>query len=592
MAFIQKTSPPRNERLEFNLSSFSGGLNNRSSVIEDNQASNILNMHFTHQDVLEKRYGFEPIDDIVIDEPITHVSVYKPYNSDDQIIRATNTKVYVGNTKIADVQGEIDSVNYQGLLFFCDGEDLFAYGTFPNVTGTYLQVIGTTPEVDVTLKVVNPPGDFVPLDKVHQQGKIVVNYDAGTIHYEPCEQELDDPYLGANLMPEHPKFIEVHKSRLFVSGDRKDNDNVYITDISTPYYFAVGLPIQLPPNSDKVRGMTVFDDAILIGREYDMYYISGDTNNPMLGFPLHSLRRVNTHTGIANHKSTDVAHNYLFFMGSDGFAYALATVHLDEKTVATQIISNNIDVFKEPIGITREELLDASSIFDGEYWYVTLGDLTLVYSYRNRAWTVFDYVDIYAPTKHEGELIWGRKDGKVVKFTEDYLDDGRPIYALWESKTFDFGSAVRYKQFREFFLVAHAWDFNDSDIRVTFEIDYSDVHNATIVDNKIAYWNKAKWGDRFITRNINASIPFVVGRRARYMKIRIANSHPVHNFVEREQDLYDIPKKYNYMGALVTSTNTFYYYENGNWTAITEQELKQPMRVYKINGDYEMKGKR
>jgi hypothetical protein len=592
MSFIQNVQPPKNQRLEFNLEDFTGGLNNRSSVIRNNEASYVLNMHFTHQNVLEKRKGFKLVDDLTLPEAVTYVDLYKPYNSDDQLIRASNTEVYAEGFKVQDVLGEIDAVNFQGMYFFADGDSLYVYGSFLETTGTYLEIIGTIPDTYVTLKVVNPPGDFEPLPEEHTRGKMVYDYDNMTVHYEPCLNELEDSYLGANLLPEHPKFIESHKGRLFISGDNKDDDNVFITHTSNPFYFAVGLPIQLPPSSDKVRGMVIYDDAVIIGRERDIYRIIGETSNPNLGFALFELRKINTHTGVANNKCFDVAHNYLFFLGSDGVAYALSTTRMDERLVGTQIISEQLDLFKDPINGTTENILDASTVFDTEYWFVTIGDKTLVYSYRHRAWTMFDYIDMYAPFYYYDKLIWGRRDGSLAEFSEDYLDNGRPIYATWSSNNFDFGSATRYKQFREFFLVAHAYDDNDSDIRVTFEIDYSDVRNATTVENKISYWGIAKFGDRFINRNINASVPFVIGRRARYMRIKISNGYEFNTVVPTEIDLLDISRKYNYMGAIVEETGVHYYYEDGTWTPLSTDEINQPMRVYKVNGDYEMKGKR
>jgi hypothetical protein len=593
MAWIQNANPPQNKRLEFNLENFSGGLNNRSSVIEQNQASEVLNMHFTHQDVLEKRLGMELFDGFVTPEPITHLAHYRPYIGDDILIRATNSKVYANDVLIKDVQGEIDSVNYQGLLFFADGDALYAYGTFPTVTGWYLGIVGNIPADHVVLKVKNPPSDYVPLGEIHLQGKTVIDYTAGTIHYEPCEKERLDAYLGSNVLPQFPRFIEIHKGRMFVSGVKNDDDNVFISDTQNPYYYAVGLPIQLPPNSDKIRGMIVYDDCLIVGRSQDVYYIIGDTNNPNYGFSLFELRKLNTHTGIANNKTFDIAHNFLFLLGSDGTAYAISNINVEGRILKTQIISGNIDLFKEPIGATRADLLDASAHFDDEYWYLTIGDRTLVYSYRYQAWTVFDYVDIYAPLRYYDDMIWGRKDGTVAKWSADsYTDNGRPIYALWVSKSFDFEEPTRYKQFREFYMVAHTYDYTNSDVRVTFEIDYSDMYNSIIVENKISYYGIAQYGGRFITRNINASVPFMIGRRARYMRIKIANSFPVQGQVNTFVDLYDVPRKFNYMCFRVMDVGKYFYYENGQWLEVTEEILSQPMRVYKINGDYELKGKR
>lgn len=592
MAWIRNSNPPPNRKLEFNLEDFTGGLNNRSSVIEDNQCANILNIRYTYNNALEKRNGFKPLNSYVNANPITYVSEFKPYVDVDQLVVASNNQITFDFTTSYAIAGEVDSVNFQGLHFYCDGVDLFVYGKFPQVGDTFTIIIGTPVATNTRMKVVDPPAGYTPLNASFTRGKTVYDYTAGTVHYEPCENELNDPYKGANLQPENPKFIQVHKNRLFVSGDHKDDDNVYITDSGNPYYFAVGLPIQLPPNSDKVRGMTIYDDAVMVGREFDMYKIQGDTNNPELGFPLFELRRINTHTGVANNHCFDVAHNYLFFLGSDGIAYALATTRMDERLVGTQIISQSVDIFSAPISAMQSDVLNARTVFDNEHWYVQIGDNTLVYSYRIRSWTMYDYVDMNAPFYWKDKLIWGRKDGKVVEWSNDFLDDGRPIFCTWHSKSFDFGSSVRYKQFKEFFLVTHAFDYNDTDVRITFNIDYSDVNVATTVENKLSIWGKAKFGDRFINRNINASVPSVIGRRARYMRVIVSNGYRVNNTVALPIDLLDIPEKYNYMGAYVTSESRYYYYFQGTWYPLTAEEVNQPMRVYKVNGEYEMKGKR
>lgn len=593
MPFIQNVNPPKNKRVEFAISNFSGGLNNRLNTIDDNQASDILNMKFLYDDVMEKRNGYVRYDDLLLDEPITFMDLYRPYADEDVVIRATDSEVYFGDEKVADISGEIDGVNYQGTYLFADGNALYTYGRHTETTSAYVKIIGTHPKDYALLKVVNPPEGYEPLDKVHVRGVTVYNYDEGTVHYEPCENELDDVYLGANLLPKHPRFIQSHKGRLFVSGDKSDDDNVFMTNVNSPFYFAVSLPIQLPPNSDSVRGMAVWDDAVIIGRRDDMYRIVGSTANPELGFELFELKRINSHTGIANNKCLTHVHSFLFFLGSDGVGYAISTTRMDERLLATQIISQTIDVFKNPISASREDVYNASAVFDGDEWYVNLGERTLVYSYRVRAWTLYDSVDMRAPMMNLGELIWGRSDGTVAKFSEEYWDYDKPILAFWESKAFDMGHPSRYKQFREFYLVAHAYDYMDTDIRVTFEIDYADVKSAEVIENMISIWGISEFGDRFADRNIKSSIPVMIGRRARFLRFKVSNGYRTVDFdVDRVEDLQSVQRKFYYMTVYVKETDSYYYYKRGVWTELDEQQVNQPMLVYQINGEYEMKGKR
>ena len=69
MAYIQKNTPPPNKILNFSLRNFSGGLNNASDLLEDNESSDLLNMSFVDETLLEKRKGQELFDELKLDKP-------------------------------------------------------------------------------------------------------------------------------------------------------------------------------------------------------------------------------------------------------------------------------------------------------------------------------------------------------------------------------------------------------------------------------------------------------------------------------------------------------------------------------------------
>ena len=73
-------------------------------------------------------------------------------------------------------------------------------------------------------------------------------------------------------------MLIVHKDRLYATGNPNDPNMVYISDILNPYYFPASLPVQLPPDGDRVTCMRVFNDSIIFGRENDVYVLSGNTN--------------------------------------------------------------------------------------------------------------------------------------------------------------------------------------------------------------------------------------------------------------------------------------------------------------------------
>jgi hypothetical protein len=378
-----------------------------------------------------------------------------------------------------------------------------------------------------------------------------------------------------------------------MSGADKDNDNVYITQVQNPFYFPTSLPINVPPNSDKVVGLYVYDDSVIVGRYNDLHAIIGSTNNPELGVEVFRLKRINSHTGFASNGAVNIAHNYLFFLGSDGNAYALSTTRGDDKTLVTSILNNTIDVFKEPIGITQDDLYYSSSIFVNDEWLINIADKVLVYSYRHKAWTMYCNLNAKCFYNKSNEVMWGRPDGKVAVFDKDnFLDVGAPYEAHWHSKVFDMDNPSFFKQFREFYVVAHTFAEFLSDVSLVFEIDYIDVKDRVTVSNQMSVWGRAKWGYRFITRNIVESLPFTLGRRGRTLRFKVTNGYNVLADVDTYNDLDTVVGRYDGCVVHTLDTNKYYLLTNNTWVELTLEMMNQRMKVYQLNGDFELRGKR
>lgn len=594
MAYIQKSTPPPNKILPFTLNVFNGGLNNRSTLLQPNEASDLLNMTFYDQTIMEKRKGSKVFGTVTLPEAVTYLEEYKPYSDADKVVRAGKTKFYLDGTQVATLTDGMDGTNFQGKYFFVDGNSIRVYGKFPQATSTYERVSGTPVNDYKVMTVVSCPTTYTALDTTHRRGVTVYDYANSKVWYEPCQNEKVDPYLGASVVPEKPRYIANHSGRMYVSGSEKDNDNVFLTQVGNPYYFAVALPLQMPPNSDKVVGLSVYDNSVVIGREEDVHVIDGVTNNPDLGFDMFRVRKLNTHTGFASNKSVAIAHNYLFFIGNDGNAYALSSTGTDEKTLATSLLTNTVDLFAAPFRFTRDDIKNATSHFHKDLWYVSIKGYVLIYSYRHRAWTVWDNLNARSFYTYNGELIWGNESGQTCEHATDYLDQGKPYIAYWYSMAFDNGDASSYKQYRDFYILAHTFPEVDSDIRVTFEVDYADVTGETVVQNQLAVWGKTRFGERFINRNINASLPFTIGRRARSIRVRLVNGYKLRASVGTYAELDGLVGKEEGYLAYVSGENKYYVYkiETTSWTEVPVTSLNQAMRVYQVHGEYELRGKR
>lgn len=591
MAFIQKNTPPPNDVMNFSLKDFSGGLNNRSDQLKDNEATSILNMSFADDTLLEKRKGQIYFDDLITDIPVVYIDEFKPYQDENVLIRATETHMYIENDILTDVQGKINGVNHDGKYIFSDGNKLYVYGIFPQADSTYVKITGTAVNDYVLLEITSPTSGHTKLSTEHTQGVLNVDYTNFKVFYEPCENEFNDNYKGANVIPENIKYLVSHNGRVYASGSDKDDDNIFITDIRNAFYFPVSLPIQMPPNSDKVVGMIVYDNSVVIGREHDVHAIFGNTNRPDMGVEVFNLRRINTHTGFANNNAIDVAHNYLFFLGSDGNMYALGSTRVDEKQLSTSIISQRIDLTKEPINITN--LREANSAFHKDLWYVNIEDKTLIYSYRHKAWTMYSGLNSKVMYVLDNELIWSNSNCRLAKFSDDdFLDFGAPYQGHWHSRFFDMDNPNNFKQFREFFLIAHVYSTHPSDINILFEVDYTDLKERIIITNQISAWGRSKWGDRYITRNISESLPFVIGRRGRNIRIKVSCGEYIHGEVQTIDDLETYLGRRNGVLVHVVNGNKYFLYMNKEWLEINPNDLNQRMKFYQINGDYELRGKR
>ena len=132
MVYVQRNNIPPTKPLSFSLKDFSGGMNNRSDQIQDNEGSVVLNLMFADDTILETRYGQKYFDDKIVDGEVIFIDEYKPYVDDNVLIRATKDVMYIGDVEIP-LQGKPNGVNHLGKYYYSDGKELYVYGKFEQV---------------------------------------------------------------------------------------------------------------------------------------------------------------------------------------------------------------------------------------------------------------------------------------------------------------------------------------------------------------------------------------------------------------------------------------------------------------------------
>ena len=601
MAYIQNQLPPVVKSLNFVFNNFTGGLNNVTSdvLLKENESPDLLNMAFNDEGTMEKRKGTKLYKDYLtaFPEEIVYLDKYRTPGGADRLVTvvmgATSGALYVDHVLVCTVAKKPCGVNYLGAYYFVDGStNVRVYGKFPQATsGDHIKVIGT-PIATLTLMTrANPTTGFTPLGTTFTTGVWTYNYTLGLIIYEPCANELADAKKGANLKPTNPSIIMLYKDRLVMDGDLINPGNVFLTDIDNAFYNPVGLPMQLPPNGLPITGMRVFSDSIVVGRKEDMYAIYGNTNIQSTD-GVFIVKKINTHTGFMNNNAISEAHNYLFYLGSDGVVYQMHTTQTDVSVLATTEISKQLNLFKYPISLDFAKLKKCFSIFDNDKFYLFHKDVTLVYSYKFMAWTMYKGIKANCAVVMNDELVIGSNDCLLYGSSETYSDNGYPIVAYWSSKALDLGVPSNYKQFKELYIISHVYDEFTSNIDVRYEIDYVDVFQTATILNQISKWGKAVWGSRFITRNISPSLAVTIGRRGKKLRFIIKNGYALTGDVATYTDLALIETPIHLQIYRVRDINKYYRYSLGEYVEFDSAEVLQPMKVYEINGEYNIKGKR
>ena len=599
------------QRITFSVKNFTGGLNNTSvpSRLSDSESPNLMNVRFRKDGLLEKRSGLNRFDfydpsqsiegvlrDLWVLRPEPGVETLLMHVDEDFIyVRRDGTCIFIPWGQDG-VYKPVSGVQFMDKFFLVDGANHIRFFKLEDLE---------TMDLPRIFFISSPPGGFTPAPKPAIEGvyrEEQYNGHRWKCWYEPCQYELEDGYKGTNMQTNGCNMLIVHKDRLYATGNPDDPNMVYISDVLNPYYFPSALPVQLPPDGDKINCMRIFSDKIIFGRDNDVYALSGNTNRET--DEAYQLNKLNTHTGIANNRCADVVHNFMFYVGTDGNCYKLKNTSSSEIVLTTTQLNQKVNFFDKPLYKTIGDIKDCHTGYDpynGEWW-VQLDDLSVIYNYQLMAWTVYSGTENNKLFTFKDKFLLGRPRSEIMYFDDyiyydydyDYPELKLPIACYWTSKDIDFGSPIRIKQIRDTYIVSETFNNIRSDVRVKYDIDYVSIESENRVESEIAMWGKAIWDkSRFISSNISRSLPIMVGRRGKTFKIWIGNGYKFKNYV------MELPhQEESEVGDLFYCDGKFYvriprdYETRQYYRELDEEELYQPMKIHEISGLYEFKGYR
>ena len=132
MAYIQNVKIPPNKKMNFSLKDFSGGMNNRSDQIQDNEGAVVKNLMFADDTILETRYGQKYYSEKDYGGEVVYIDEYRPFKDEPILVVATKDKIFFGDKEYP-IKGTPQGVTHFGKYYFSDGEKLKVYGNFGGV---------------------------------------------------------------------------------------------------------------------------------------------------------------------------------------------------------------------------------------------------------------------------------------------------------------------------------------------------------------------------------------------------------------------------------------------------------------------------
>ena len=607
--------PTTNTKLSFVLNDFSGGLVNNvnDAKMKDNQSPDMLNMMFRIDGLLQKRPGTIFINETPFVDDLIRVIPYE-YEANREVLLYLNSQglYYKSNDEFKCVWEnngfDLKYAHFMGTLYFTDGLFIYSYNHTDKKT----------------CKIVNPPSDFTPNPKpavtgVHKE-KLIKTLSSGVNvyekWYEPCQYELEDGYKGSNFIPPCIDCFIVHKDRLYISGGSFSPNMIWISDLLNPFYFPSALPIQTPPDDDVITAFHVYNDELIIGRRDSIYALFGNTNRND-SIEQYRLIKVNSHTGMANSYSADNVYHMMFFAGTDGNFYKLNPPTTSNNTLYTSQLNTTLDITMPPFNLVSDDIRSAITIFDGTngLWYVQIADITLVYSYQLRAWTRYNHIDATTFFKLNNVVHFSRLTGCIYRFADkegnqkyydDYfdLDTGDviqlPICAYWTSRNMDMGTPARVKQFRDTYITSECFDDYATTVNVKYEVDYVDIREEFKIENEVSKWDRAIFDvSKFVSRNIDRSLPLMINRRGRTIKVYFGCGYeywgsmqvmPPPGLISEYQLVY--VKEDEKLYLRVPRRSGFDNKKDKYFIEFPKEELNQALLVHNIMGIYELKGYR
>lgn len=267
---------------------------------------------------------------------------------------------------------------------------------------------------------------------------------------------------------QHCTKIMLYWDRLIMYGDDQNPYQIYISDLTNPYYFPTTNTISFDTGKlEPITNITRFRDMLIVFTKSTIQTLTGHTTDNF------ARAIINEDIGCTAPRSPVVAGGVILFLSAEG------VMQLKPNQFILEVLNvNRIDVpiKSELAGINTSDA--CGMLYDSQYW-LCFPSSKVMYRYYYEANTPVWVRDVSSKLNFAKFLVYGAdvfevsQDGKVYKQDRTrFDDDGEAFIMTAEAKYLDLGATFNWKKLKRIYILGKHFT-TDTNIGVYVTADSS-----------------------------------------------------------------------------------------------------------------------
>lgn len=515
-------------------------------MIDNKEASELMNIMFTENGVVEKRWGYSTIAEAQEEIP-KGLALYR--GNSNKLVCVDGGKVkMLDSGSWTDISGSYTVEGTNVNLTSCR-KKLFVWDGIGQATGGCIYYDGSTMNVGTKC----PKGKF---SVSYKQRQVTAGVDG-----QPCRlffSRLAAPEIFT-VTTDTPSTTD---APLPNNADDVPGATVFEDEINAAAAFCQDVN---PEDGEAITGLGFFQDALIVFKEHSIWQAvwTASENGSEL-----ALSRITNAYGCSAHGSICTVENDCFFLSQDGI-YVLGNEPNYYTAIRTNQLSARVIGLVNRINYSKKQYI--RSVFSDNRYYLCVpldgsevNNFMIVYDKRFYAWTIWDVAasGIAPYDTDEGKqriAFTSSVNNKTCHFVPyQYNDDGEAIPAYWRSRAFH-GKKIDYtklwKNFRPIFkriqgsvTITYSDEDGEFDVEDKYQISklqrgglgvdatgeltfgLSNATNFYAGDNGEVIFDDGSEESSIANTNSSTILNIYIGRESRVFDFKVSNDTVNENF--------------------------------------------------------------